>query len=181
MKLEIDFESYSSVDIRSGGAYRYVDSPDFEVLLIAYSIDGGEVKVFDMVTEAREDPLFDKHNPEHLPTELSAALKCDGCLIYAHNAQFERLCIRISVSEKILTVTRKPALCIIPRMRQEVLFYLPLLHKSADTVQTILPVLRYIIAQQCDTVFIFISEYLTHAPYYRLTAVVSAACMGVHQ
>lgn len=94
MKLEIDFESYSSVDIRSGGAYRYVDSPDFEVLLIAYSIDGGEVKVFDLVTEAREDPLFDKHNPEHLPTELSAALKCDGCLIYAHNAQFERLCIR---------------------------------------------------------------------------------------
>lgn len=90
----IDWESFSSVDIRSGGAYRYVDSPDFEIMLAAYSADGRAVKVFDLVTEAHDDPLFDPHDVNQLPPELRAILTSDDYLIYAHNAQFERLCIK---------------------------------------------------------------------------------------
>lgn len=90
----IDWETYSSVDIRSGGAYRYVDSPDFEIMLAAYSADGRAVKVFDLKTEAHDDPLFNPHDVNQLPPELRTLLTCDDYLIYAHNAQFERLCIR---------------------------------------------------------------------------------------
>ena len=43
-QLSIDIETYSSVDIKSGGAYKYALSPDFEVLLLAYSLDGGAVQ-----------------------------------------------------------------------------------------------------------------------------------------
>ena len=39
--LSIDLETYSSVPIAKAGAYKYVQSPDFEILLFAYSLDGG--------------------------------------------------------------------------------------------------------------------------------------------
>lgn len=90
----VDWESYSSVDIRSGGAFRYVDSPDFEIMLAAYSADGRAVKVFDLKTEAHDDPLYDPHDVNQLPPELRTILTNPDYLIYAHNAQFERLCIR---------------------------------------------------------------------------------------
>lgn len=46
--LEIDIETYSSANLSKSGVYRYVESPDFEILLFGYSIDGGEVKVVDL-------------------------------------------------------------------------------------------------------------------------------------
>ena len=94
MHLHLDFETFSSVDIRSGGAYRYVDSSDFEIMLAAYSIDGAPVEVFDIITETADDPMFEPRDPSHLPHELYSALMNPDCLIYAHNAQFERLCIK---------------------------------------------------------------------------------------
>ena len=45
--LSIDIETYSSVDIGSGGLYKYVQSPDFEILLFAYAIDERPVSVID--------------------------------------------------------------------------------------------------------------------------------------
>ena len=52
-KIEIDIETYSSVDLSKAGVYKYAESDDFEILLFAYSIDGGEVAVVDFT--ARED------------------------------------------------------------------------------------------------------------------------------
>ena len=41
--LSIDLETFSSVPIGAAGAYKYIQSPDFEILLFAYSLDGGPV------------------------------------------------------------------------------------------------------------------------------------------
>lgn len=49
LNLEIDIETFSSVNLAKAGVYRYAESPDFEVLLFGYSVDGGEVKVGDAV------------------------------------------------------------------------------------------------------------------------------------
>ena len=49
LNLEIDIETFSSVNLAKAGVYRYAESPDFEVLLFGYSVDGGEVKVGDLV------------------------------------------------------------------------------------------------------------------------------------
>ena len=43
--LAIDIETYSSVDLAKSGVYRYCESPDFRVLLFAYSVDGGPVHI----------------------------------------------------------------------------------------------------------------------------------------
>ena len=43
--LSIDIETYSSVPIRDAGAYKYTESPDFEILLLAYSLDGAPVRL----------------------------------------------------------------------------------------------------------------------------------------
>ena len=46
--LSIDLETYSSVPIKKTGAQRYIASPDFEILLFAYSLDDQPVQVIDM-------------------------------------------------------------------------------------------------------------------------------------
>ena len=46
--LSIDLETFSSVPIGKTGAYKYVQSPDFEILLFAYSLDGGPVQIIDL-------------------------------------------------------------------------------------------------------------------------------------
>ena len=46
--LSIDIETFSSYDLRKCGVYKYVEALDFEILLFAYSVDGGEVKVVDL-------------------------------------------------------------------------------------------------------------------------------------
>ena len=43
--LEIDIETYSSINLQKSGVYRYVEADDFEIMLFGYSVDGGEVKV----------------------------------------------------------------------------------------------------------------------------------------
>ena len=45
--LSIDIESFSSINLGKCGVYKYSESDDFEVLLFAYSVDGGTVKVVD--------------------------------------------------------------------------------------------------------------------------------------
>ena len=46
--ISIDIETYSSVDLTKAGVYRYAESSDFEILLFAYAVDGGEVEVVDV-------------------------------------------------------------------------------------------------------------------------------------
>ena len=82
-RLHIDFETFSSVDISIAGNAKYVESPDFEILLCAYALDDGEVQIADI---ANGDPF-----PEILYTAISHP---DKYIICAHNAAFERRCMK---------------------------------------------------------------------------------------
>lgn len=79
--LSIDLETYSSVDIRKSGLYKYVQSPDFEILLFAYSVDGGEVKIADLTAG------------EHIPLDILEALTHIDITKHAYNAAFEWYCL----------------------------------------------------------------------------------------
>lgn len=79
--LSIDIETRSSVDISKAGAYRYAQSPDFEILLFAYQWDDDEVKIRDMA------------NGEELPCWLMDALCAPDVIKHAYNAAFEWYCL----------------------------------------------------------------------------------------
>lgn len=80
----IDFETYSSEDIKSGGAYRYTQSPDFEILLIGYAVGNGAVHIVDMTSLDAYDQFAGFIN----------LISNEQYTIVAHNAQFERLCLK---------------------------------------------------------------------------------------
>ena len=79
--LSIDLETYSSVDLVKCGVYKYAESPDFEILLFAYSINERPVKVVDIACG------------EEVPDEILAALTDGDVEKWAYNAQFERVCL----------------------------------------------------------------------------------------
>ena len=79
--LSLDLETYSSVDLGKSSVYRYVESPDFDILLLGYSADGGEVQVVDLA------------QGEQIPTEVIDALTDECVCKWAFNAQFERVCL----------------------------------------------------------------------------------------
>ena len=79
--LSIDIETYSSVNLAKSGVYKYSESSDFEILLLAYSIDGSNVQVVDIA------------NNEALPPVLLSYIKDDRVIKYAFNANFERVCL----------------------------------------------------------------------------------------
>ena len=79
--LHIDLETYSSVDIRKAGLYKYVQSPDFQILLFAYALDQGAVKIVDCACG------------ETVPEEIAAMLGDPNVTKMAHNAAFEIYCL----------------------------------------------------------------------------------------
>ena len=79
--ISMDVETYSSEDLRKCGVYRYCETPDFEILLFAYSVDGGEVQLVDLASG------------EKLPEEIIKALTDDNVIKWAWNANFERICL----------------------------------------------------------------------------------------
>ncbi len=79
--LEIDIETYSSINLQKSGVYRYVEADDFEIILFGYSVDGGEVKVIDLMAG------------EKIPSEILDALSDQDITKWAFNAQFERVCL----------------------------------------------------------------------------------------
>lgn len=79
--LSIDIETYSSVDLGKSGVYRYAESPDFEILLFGYSVDGGDVKVVDIA------------QGENIPEDVIKALVSNDVTKWAFNANFERVCL----------------------------------------------------------------------------------------
>lgn len=79
--LSIDLETYSSIPIRDAGAQAYIRSPDFEILLFAYSLDGGPVQIIDLA------------QGEHLPEWLVGAIFDRDCIKHAYNAPFEWACL----------------------------------------------------------------------------------------
>ena len=79
--LSIDLETYSDQPLAKTGVYRYVESPDFEILLFAYSVDGGPVRQIDLACG------------EKIPSEILCALEDDKVIKWAFNANFERICL----------------------------------------------------------------------------------------
>lgn len=63
--LSIDLETYSSVPIAKAGAQKYISSPDFEILLFAYSVDGAPVEIIDLGTGGTPPPVAGPGH--HLP------------------------------------------------------------------------------------------------------------------
>jgi len=79
--ISIDIETYSDQPLAKTGVYRYVESPAFEILLFAYSIDGGEVHVVDLACG------------DSIPEAVKDALEDEGVIKWAFNAAFERICL----------------------------------------------------------------------------------------
>ena len=88
-KLSIDLETYSSVDLGKSGVYKYAESEDFEILLFAYSVDDGEVKVIDLASG------------EIVPEEILSALSDENVEKWAFNANFERVCLSKFLGERL--------------------------------------------------------------------------------
>lgn len=79
--FSLDLETFSDVDLKKSDVYRYAESPNFEILLFAYSEDNGHVQVVDL---ARDEKV-----PEH----ILAALADETITKWAYNASFERVCL----------------------------------------------------------------------------------------
>ena len=81
--LSIDLETFSGVDLKKCGAYKYAESPDFEILLFGVSVDGGDVTVYDLASG------------DTVPEEIIRALSDDSVIKWAYNASFERICLSV--------------------------------------------------------------------------------------
>ena len=79
--ITLDVETFSSVDITKSGVYRYAESPDFEILLLACSVDGKPVLVYDLSCG------------EKVPDEILKALSDEKVIKHSFNASFERICL----------------------------------------------------------------------------------------
>ena len=79
--LSIDIETYSDVPLQKTGVYRYCESPEFEILLFAYSVDNAPVQVVDLACG------------EKIPGEVLSALEDESVIKWAFNAAFERICL----------------------------------------------------------------------------------------
>lgn len=86
--LEIDIETYSSIDLNKCGVYKYAEADDFEIVLFGYSVDGGEVVVVDLAAG------------ESIPADVLDALTDDNVTKWAFNAAFERVCLSRYLSDQ---------------------------------------------------------------------------------
>lgn len=122
----IDVETYSSVDIQKCGAYKYIESPDFEILLISYAF-----------TETDEIRTIDLACGDTIPEEFEEALFDPTCRKHAHNAVFERLCFkRIGYdvpAEEWYCTSVKAGYCGLPLGLDQVSKALDIVNKKLDT------------------------------------------------
>ena len=79
--ISIDIETYSGNDLGKCGVYKYVQHPDFGILLFGYAVDGGAVRVVDLASG------------EMLPEEVLTALSDETVMKWAFNSNFERVCL----------------------------------------------------------------------------------------
>jgi len=78
--LSIDIETFSSVDLLKCGLYKYVESPDFQILLMAYCLNEGDVEIVDLTND-------------DLPREINIALRDSSVIKRSYNTSFERICL----------------------------------------------------------------------------------------
>lgn len=123
--LYIDIETYSSVDIGDCGAYKYIASPDFEILIVGYAFNDEDVEIVDLAMG------------EELPERFVNALMNPNVIKHAHNAVFERLSFKrvgfnIPVEQWRCTMV-KAAYCGLPLSLKMVSEVLDLKDKKLDT------------------------------------------------
>lgn len=87
--LSIDIETFSDIDLGKCGVYRYTDSPNFDILLFAYSIDEGPVSIVDLASG------------EELPEKIVEAILSEDIIKTAFNANFERVALMRYLSRKL--------------------------------------------------------------------------------
>jgi len=87
--LSIDIETFSDIDLGKCGVYRYTDSPNFDILLFAYSIDEGPVQLIDLASG------------EEIPEEIVEAILSEDIIKTAFNANFERVALMRYLSRKL--------------------------------------------------------------------------------
>ncbi len=80
-QLSIDIETFSPVNLKDCGVYKYAESLMFTILLFGYSVDGGPVIVIELASG------------EKIPDEIIEAIKDDKVIKWAYNANFERVCL----------------------------------------------------------------------------------------
>lgn len=81
MHLSIDIETFSSIDLKKAGLYKYVQSPDFQILLFAYSFNGEPVRIIDLA------------QGEEIPMIAQLMLQDPNVIKHAYNAPFEWYCL----------------------------------------------------------------------------------------
>lgn len=86
-KMSVDIETFSSIDLKKSGVYRYVEAPDFDILLIGFSIDDGPVEVIDCTAR------HNNYEEERKMVQFKRHLYDPDCVKYAYNANFERTCL----------------------------------------------------------------------------------------
>jgi DNA polymerase len=84
--ISIDIETFSDIDLSKCGVYKYSESENFEILLFAYSINHGDVKVIDLALG------------ETIPIEIITALTDNKIIKWAYNTSFERVCLSRYIS-----------------------------------------------------------------------------------
>jgi len=82
INLHIDIETFSSTNLKTSGLYKYAESEDFEILMVAFAFDDEPVQIVDLA------------QGEKLPKRFTRALKNPKVKKHAHNATFERICFR---------------------------------------------------------------------------------------
>jgi DNA polymerase len=87
--LSIDIETFSDIDLGKCGVYRYTDSPNFDILLFAYSIDEGPVELVDLASG------------EEIPEEIVDAILSEDIIKTAFNANYERVALMRYLSRKL--------------------------------------------------------------------------------
>lgn len=92
-EMSIDLETYSDVDIKKSGVYKYAESENFKILLFAVSINGGDVIVYDLACG------------DVLPDEILDAIVSNGIIKWAFNASFERICLFYWMKRNYLTAS----------------------------------------------------------------------------
>lgn len=85
-RLLIDLETFSSVDITKAGAFKYVEAPDFEILLLAYAWNTGPVHVLTV-------PMIEADADGETLNRIYNAIKDPNVVKVAHNSAFERACL----------------------------------------------------------------------------------------
>lgn len=79
--LSIDLETYSDINLKDSGVYKYVESPNFEILICSFSLNGGTEETYELAIG------------DELPQYFIDALTDPNIIKEAHNAQFERVCL----------------------------------------------------------------------------------------